>query len=124
MADTQCYTYRYTHCLSIQNVDDGQVQQQITTVECPEQPRGQLQINIDMQIGTLTSIAGELRPAVQPQQLQQRRMDYVHADMHSNQMLQNSTASSTKGRQTTPQRLPSCYKVNLSHLLQISPNLV
>jgi hypothetical protein len=76
---------------------------QRSTVECPEQPRGQLQINIDMQIGTLTSIAGEPRPAVQPQQLQQRRMDSVHADMHSNQMLQNSTASSTKGRSTDKQ---------------------
>jgi hypothetical protein len=55
MADTQCYTCRYTHCQSIQNVDDGQVQQQITTVKCPQQPRGQLQKDIDMQIGTTTA---------------------------------------------------------------------
>ena len=86
----------------IQNVDDGQVQQQITTVKCPQQPRGQLQTNIDMQIGTRISIAGEPRPALQPQQLQQqRRMVSAHADMHSNQMTtEQGTASSTKWRST------------------------
>jgi len=61
-------------------------------MKCPQLPRGQLQINIDMQIGTLTLIAGEPRPALQPQQLQQhRRMDSAHANMHSNKMTRDNT---------------------------------